>query len=76
MNWDGDERRTNGKKDHDLLIKIDSNLTNFIHNFDNHIKADEESFKSQDGRIKSLEKAYWMGVGIIVIVEFVTRFIK
>lgn len=69
MVWDGIERRDKGGSDHDVLIRIDANLKNFLENFHAHVEEDKNNFDNQGKRIWKLEKAYWIGVGIIIVVN-------
>ena len=55
--------------DRDMLIRIDANLSNLLETFKQHILDDKVSFNQQDTRIKNLEKAYWIGIGIIVVLN-------
>ena len=69
MEWDGGERRMNNR-DHDLLTKIDANLSNFMRRFDDHIRDDHEQFETIK---KKTDKSAWLiaiGIGIITALEF------
>jgi len=83
MAWDGEERRMQ-ERDRDLLTKIDSNLSNFmvryqdhIDHFNKHISDDKENFnelkKNQDIMREGQDKTRWViaiGIGIVLCVEF------
>ena len=70
MTWDGKERRGMGdQKDHDLLTRIDVNLTSFMERFASHETKD-------DKRFNYLEKLAYGGVGVFVFIEVVSKFIK
>lgn len=67
--------------DHDVIIRIDQNLTNLIQNFGTHqanfkehVVDDTRNFMSHDVRIKSLEKTVWMVGGIVLAVNFAIKF--
>ena len=74
-NWNGDERRSKSL-DHDLLIRIDSNLSNFMRVFAVHEKKDDETFAEIDRRLKTLEKVFYGVSGIFVFVQILSKFIK
>ena len=77
MSWDGKtDRRTNGLRDHDLLNQIDTKLTILLENFDKHMVDDKATFEKHDSRIGRLEKVYWVGIGVFIIVEGIIKFIK
>ena len=42
--WDGRKRRMMNQEDHDLLTRIDTNLTLFMNEFKEHEKLDDERF--------------------------------
>lgn len=54
MSWDGIERRKMNQEDHDLLTRIDNNLTTFMKRFDEHEKLDNRRFT-------------WFGIAILII---------
>lgn len=70
--WDGKDRRRDPIRgdDHDLLTKIDANLSNFMRRFDDHTAEDSKSFdKLKTGQ----DRQNWLiaiGLGIIGAVEF------
>lgn len=83
MIWDGEERRNGKSTDHDLLTRIDVNLSNFIKAFDNHIIDDDirfndlkEQLKENNKNIQFLNNRYWMIIGALILVEIILRFIK
>lgn len=74
--YDGEDRRINGKRDHDLLTRIDVNVSALMESFDNHVDDDEKSFTRLDERTSRLEKFMWVTVGIVVFVEFISKFLQ
>lgn len=74
--WDGKERRNGSREDHDLLTRIDVNLTNFMNKFDKHVIEDKEGFMEHDKRIKNLEKVFWCGVGVLFVLEIVIKVMR
>ena len=81
--WDGNERRNGKSLDHDLLTKIDANLTNFLKNFDNHVIDDDVRFKAfnvllveNNKKWEFLNNRYWMVVGALVLIEVISKFWK
>ena len=79
--YNGPERRSQSQADHDLLIKIDANIDNFIKNFNAHVDSDEKNFGEQDKRLKEIEKSFWKGCGavslLVIAAEFMIKaFIK
>jgi len=80
--WDGKERRLNDR-DHDVLTRIDANLSNFMsrfdkhtETFDEHIKKDSDDFKSVNEKLDDTRKYIWMAVGGIFVLEMIISFIK
>jgi len=74
--WDGRERRNGVGKDHDLLTRIDANLINFLIEFKSHVIDDNKNFEEHDKRIKSLEKVFWCGVGVVLVLQVLLKFIR
>ena len=72
----GPERRRNGSKDHDLLTRIDANLTNFMVNFQRHVEEDAKQFKSQSDKLEFHQKIVYGGMGIVAAFEVWARFAK
>ena len=68
--------RSDSKEDHDLLIRIDQNVQNFIEAFHAHIIKDEDTFKKLDEQASRLQRGYWIAIGIIIAVDFFIKFIK
>ena len=73
--WDGRERRGENR-DHDLLTKIDTNLSNFMSRFEEHKKDDEEHFNRLYVGQAFLKKYLYMGLGVIAALEFFQAFKK
>lgn len=71
--WDGKDRRKLSSEDHDMLTRVDANLTNLVNTFMNHIASDEKKFSDIHQRLKILERAYYIAVGVIIVVQFLTR---
>lgn len=65
MTWDNIERRKMDNKDHDLLTKIDANLTNFM-----------DEFKDLKTKVNWQEKILYVGIGGIAVIDFVSKFLK
>lgn len=59
-----------------LLTQIDTKLTILLDNFDKHVLEDKITFEKHDKRLGNLEKIYAIGIGAIVVFEFVIRFWK
>lgn len=66
---DGDRKLVD--RDHDLLTKIDANLTNFMKRFDEHATEDRSNFEKHDVRITRLEKYGAMAVGALAILQYI-----
>ena len=60
----------------DILIRVDQNVKNLAENFHNHVKADDMQFNESNGRLKTLEKAYWIGLGVIAAFQALVLYIK
>ena len=73
MLHENEDRRKTGA-DHDLLIRIDQNLTNFIQQFNEHEDKDKEKFDSHSKRIMILERAFWCSVGAFAVGKAVFSF--
>ena len=58
-------------EDHDLLIKIESNLDNLVSNFFTYCKTVDTRFKDHNGRIRLLERAIWVGFGVVIVLQIV-----
>ena len=78
--WDKKERRNGGQpggnKDHDLLTRIDVNLSNFMSRFDVHTKDDDKKFDALFKRTSTLQKFMWLITGAVVIAEFMIKVFK
>ena len=72
MDWHGEERR-NPDNDHDVLTRIDANLSNFMRQFDAHAKEDLEYFHKLNARIEKAEKFIYIALGGIAVLEFVLK---
>ena len=58
------------QEDHDLLIRIDTKLSNFVESVSNHIKDDAAQFTKLNVRLDFLEKAFWRlagGISVVVV---------
>ena len=75
MVWDGVDRR-NKMDDHDLLLRIDTNLNSLMKLHEDHLKEDKEIFSKHDNRLNFLEKMMYAGLGIITFIEIISKFIK
>lgn len=76
--WDGIERRTKtsmAQDDHDLLVKIHTNLDNFISKFEDHEISDEKKFDKHDSRLTLVERGLWIGIGSIAVIQIILKFI-
>ena len=52
-----------------IVTRIDTNLTAYMARFDEHDKKD-------DSRFRWLERLAYGGVGVVVFVEIISKFIK
>lgn len=75
MVWEGDERRQkprpSGCDDHDLLTRIDVNLSNFMKRFDQHEELDDKRFDGLFKRTSGLQKFMWLLMGAFILLELV-----
>lgn len=76
MSWDGEERRDKDRDDHDLLTKIDTNLSNFMSRFKEHTEKDEKSFDTLENDVGSLKRYVYICMGGLIVLEFVMKFVK
>ena len=72
--WDGKERRQN-QSDHDILIRIDANLKTHLSKCDEKCRENEKHFDKHSKRIGTLEKAYWVGIGAIAVIQIILKFL-
>ena len=79
--WDGDERRKD-KSYHDLLIRIDANLSNLIEDFKQHKRDDNEkfdgidvAFRGVDNRVKRVEEKIMWYSGALAVCMFIFNWI-
>lgn len=70
--WEGEERRDK-ERDHDVLTRIDANLSNFMRRFDDHVEDDMGKFKRLTDDVSELKKYLFMGLGIIAFVVFIVK---
>lgn len=74
--YDGEDRRKQERDDHDMLTRIDANLSNFMSRFDAHTKSDDEHLNRLYAKTGNLEKRVWMATGAIIVIEIVVRLWK
>ena len=79
--WDGEEKRKD-KTYHDLLIRIDANLSNLIEDFKQHKRDDDEkfdgidfAFKGVDNRIRNVEQNIKWYSGAIAACMFIFNWV-
>lgn len=63
-------------KDHDLLIRIDSNLDSLKDLVEKHIEDDDTRFNGIFKRIRNNERWIWTGVGIILLAQFAVIYVR
>ena len=71
-----DEMRSQSVTDHDMLTRIDANLSNFMRRFDDHAQSDEENFERLYRKVGFLQKALWIATGAVAGVELMSRFFR
>jgi len=72
LDYEGIERRKDvnmSQEERDLLIRIDTNLSNLITNFNTHIQVDSLSFKEVNSKIGWLQKIAFMGLGALGLMK-------
>lgn len=75
--WEGIERRkVTTNAGHDLLTRIDANLSNHIKLVETHIEDDKIEFGKINNKLEWQQKLIYGGVGIVAFVEFMTRVSK
>lgn len=69
------------QNDHDLLIRIDQNLSNLITKFveqqeifKKHVVEDKENFFAHDIRLRTVEKLVWVCTGVVLTANFIIQF--
>lgn len=60
------------QEDHDLLTKIDANLSNFMDNFKDHVLDDKKYWD----KVELQQKVTWGVAGVVIFIEIVGKFIK
>lgn len=73
--WDGKERRMN-QTDHDLLQQIASDTAYIKKWSEKHEKTDDERYKEQQNQNKMYNRIIWLGGGVLLTIQVLTRFIK
>ena len=76
MTWDGRERRKMNTDDHDLLIKIDANLSNHFEVMETHMLDDKVAFKKINEDMEWVKKVLYGGVGIIIFIELLAKVVN
>lgn len=71
---DSSERRKNNDEDHDLLININNKLHNLVEIFGGHAHEDKVIFKDHEDRIRFLEKGFFMGMGMLALLQIALKF--
>lgn len=89
--WNGEDRRKQNQRDHDVIIRIEETLRHISDKLDErdklyqkHEKEDEERFALIEERFNKFNKAYFIGVGVLLAVnlgslsfdKFLTIFMK
>jgi len=64
------------QEERDLLIRIDANLKNLVDNFTLHTATDLANFKKQGTDIDWLKKVTYMGMGGLIIINLILKFLK
>lgn len=67
MAWSGEDRRKKDNGSHDLLIRIDANLSNHLEAFRAHADSDKEHFDRLYLQTSGLKKFMNRAIGAIVI---------
>ena len=73
--WNGEERRKFIREDHDVLTRIDVNLSNFMIRFDDHVKGNAEDFMVVKKRLGIVERYIWIAIGGLIVLEFVLKLV-
>ena len=75
--WDGKDRRKEEKdQDHDVLTRIDTNLSNFMIQFEKHVDQDTSDFKDLRESLEVLKRYVYIGIGGTIVLEFFFNFLK
>lgn len=74
--WDGEDRRKQNRQDHDVVIRIEETLRHIADKLDardklyeKNEKDNEERFALIEERFNKFNKAYFMGVGVLLAVN-------
>lgn len=83
--WDGMERRKNSMSQEykellirleEKMINISDNLGSFMKRVDSHIIDDIACFKELGRRVALIEKIAFLGIGGLVVLQFILKYIK
>ncbi len=74
MTWDGVERRKMSGDERDLLIRIDTNLTNHIAVMATHVIDDNIKFNEVKKDLAFNNKILYGALGIIAFIELLSKF--
>lgn len=69
-----DNKMDNGMKDHDLLIRIDQNLTNLIAVYESHVEEDKVMFENIKKENDLFKRVLYGGFGAFFIIQFLLNF--
>lgn len=70
------DRREDKRDDHDLLTKIDANLSNFMRRFEDHAEDDRKNFQRLYDRTSWMQKIVLMGLGALALLNFLWQQVK
>ena len=78
--WDGKERRVSSYSlDANTLVKITemhSDVHHLVENLKTHITDDKRDFKELQNSVSVLQKIVWMGLGAVVLIQFILPLVK
>lgn len=63
-------------RDHDLIIRVDANLTNLINDFKNYIKTSDDRIADHETRLRRVELYGFISIGFIYAIQFYLTFIR
>jgi len=76
LTLDSNERREMSSSDHDLLIGISGDVKHIREWTDVHDKKDDSRFAKVERDLEFHRKIVYGGIGIVVFVEFIMKFLK
>lgn len=73
MGGHNSQDRREVERDHDVLTRIDANLSNHMRRMEEHVDDDEKKFHALGRDVGELKRYLWMCLGIVSFIIFITK---